>query len=140
MVNARDDLGCRPRQFTATQARAIRDAQVKEGLTEALWEGWDSLVDSLGSDSWRGDMGWATNWKKSARKPLAKTDRFLNVTGIRMSYIELSEIHLVPTTVGDPGAQAPWVNVRAKCVKQTRDYGSYSNAIWANLADKRIYG
>jgi hypothetical protein len=46
LVQALDDIGCRPRQFTALQARAIRRAQAEAGLTGTLWEGWEQLGDS----------------------------------------------------------------------------------------------
>ena len=40
IVQSLDDVGCRPRQFSAKQARAIRKAQAALGYTDALWEGW----------------------------------------------------------------------------------------------------
>lgn len=45
LVQALDDIGCRPRQFSAAQARAIRAAQKARGLTAALWEGWEALAE-----------------------------------------------------------------------------------------------
>ena len=50
LVQSLDDLGCRPRQFSAAQARAIRNAQKARGLTAALWEGWEELADVKSKD------------------------------------------------------------------------------------------
>ena len=44
IVQALDDIGCRPRQFSARQARAIRASQAALGYTDALWEGWKELA------------------------------------------------------------------------------------------------
>jgi len=49
VVQALDDVGCRPRQFSAKQARAIRAAQSALGYHEALWEGWQ--VSAARTDS-----------------------------------------------------------------------------------------
>lgn len=46
LTAALDDIGCRPRQFTAAQARAIRAAQADAGLADTLWEGWRELAES----------------------------------------------------------------------------------------------
>jgi hypothetical protein len=46
LVNALDDIGCRPRQFSAAHARAIRAAQRAAGLNYTLWEGWRELARS----------------------------------------------------------------------------------------------
>ena len=46
LVNALDDIGCRPRQFSAAASRAIRKAQKEAGLHEALWENWGALADA----------------------------------------------------------------------------------------------
>ena len=45
VVQALDDVGCRPRQFSAAQARAIRAAQRALGFHEALWEGWQASAE-----------------------------------------------------------------------------------------------
>lgn len=44
LVNALDDIGCRPRQFSAAASRAIRAAQRAAGLNHTLWEGWRDLA------------------------------------------------------------------------------------------------
>ena len=170
IVNALDDIGCRPRQFSAGAARAIRAAQKEAGLVDTLWENWEELADAkarpaddpLGLPPASGDGGGAAfdrgglvgdilravgledvdvgeaDWREELWGGEAGVfenfDALLgkqhNVTalhlmpGVPLSYLRLEEIHLVPVTGGDgfEGAQAPYINVRAKCAPRERGW------------------
>jgi hypothetical protein len=128
LVQALDDIGCRPRQFSRAQARAIRKAQARAGLTSTLWEGWEALADAppqlskvnamarfFGILSESGnDEVWeaigADVFQNS--EPRAEGLDREGLLGVKLNNVNVGEIHLIP--MGD----GRFLNVRAKCAQE----------------------
>ncbi len=167
LVQALDDIGCRPRQFSAAQARAIRAAQKARGLTAALWEGWEALAEEKSAAPHNPLGGIAGDALASLMKKLGvaaedvaagveaaseelwpdtaedvfewgpahpgadPAEQLPQLPGVPLKGARLEDIHLVPVTGGGPedGARLPYVNVRARCVPESRtlhDKGPWS--------------
>lgn len=127
LIQALDDIGCRPRQFTALQSAAIRAAQIAAGLNVTLWGDWEreAMREEAGVQGAGGDVAdaWLAGNASHFFLPPAAAE---SLHGVPLGRARLLDVHLVPAF--DPYGIAhgqPWINVRAKC---SRDESPFEDA------------